>query len=525
MTKRLVNGEESLALAAQDESVDLATGYPGSPGGGIISLLMAMNLGSAHVDWSANEKIAIEKGIGAAINKRKSLVCVKSVGLNAMLDPLTVVNITPLTGALVVIVGDDPGAYGSQNDQDSRNLAPFLQLPWLEPSNPQNGYDLLRLAFKISHNYALPVFLRITRSYAMQKQDVIKRNPDLLIPPYNLGEVISPRFVPVPSNAVAKQHELDLRIAAYENDSPGLSVYQRYGKNSRKGLVVCGHLIEKLLQVANLSELEKHFNMLFLQAIFPLPTKVIREFLSGLKSVLVMEENTPMISQQLKIVAANHKINVDWEVFTHPGEIFRWEIGDRIKQEFPGIVINENYPDRKAEKPVLKSNCIDSRYDEVLDILDTCAKKLGKKVNYYGDPGCLVGVSDRLQAKYAMGGSVATVFGANLADQSILNIALIGDSGFFHSAIPAIIDAAHHRANIAMILLNNGSALTTGGQLHPGSKGGAASGIDYRKLLEECGMMKYEKLNIDQSPAESIKTITDFLQIAGPRLLQIDINT
>jgi indolepyruvate ferredoxin oxidoreductase, alpha subunit len=525
MTEQHVNGEESLALGAQDENIDIATGYPGSPGGGIISLLMAMSLDGAIVNWSANEKIAIEKGIGAAINDRKALVCVKSVGLNAMLDPLTVVNITPLTGALVIIVGDDPGAYGSQNDQDSRNLAPFLQLPWLEPDNPQNGYDLLRLAFEISHNYALPVFLRITRSYALQKQGVIKRNPTLLIPPYNFDEVISPRFVPVPSNAVAKQHELDLRITAYEDDLSGFSVHQQYGENSNSGLIVCGHLIEKLLQVADLPELVKHFNLLFLHAIFPLPGKVIQEFLSGLKSVLVMEENTPMISQQLKVVAANHHINVEWEEFTHPGEIFRWEISHRIKQEFPGLVVNENYTENYSEKPVLKSNCSSSRYDEVLTILDTCAEKLGKKVNYYGDPGCLVSVNDRLQAKYAMGGSVSTVFGANLADPSILNIAFIGDSGFFHSAIPAIIDAVHHQANIAMILLNNNAALTTGGQLHPGSISGADNGINYRKLLGACGIKNYAKLNLDQSSMDSIKTITDFLQCADPRMLQIDINT
>jgi indolepyruvate ferredoxin oxidoreductase, alpha subunit len=265
---------------------------------------------------------------------------------------------------------------------------------------------------------------------------------------------------------------------------------------------------------------------LFLQAIFPLPARVIHDFLADLSKVIVIEENTPMIVSQLKIIAANSQINLLWEVFAHPGEIFRWEISNRLRREFPALVVNEKYIESNAERPILKGNCNDSRYDEVLTLLDNCAKELGKKVNYYGDPGCLVSVSDRLKAKFAMGGSVSTVFGANVADLSILNIALIGDSGFFHSALLSIIDASHQKADIAMILLNNNVAKTTGGQQHPGSftESDQHATIDYRSLLDSCGVKTIEHINLAMDDDEIILKTTNFLKSEGIRLLQIDIN-
>jgi TPP-dependent indolepyruvate ferredoxin oxidoreductase alpha subunit len=147
-------------------------------------------------------------------------------------------------------------------------------------------------------------------------------------------------------------------------------------------------------------------------------------------------------------------------------------------------------------------------------------------VNYYGDPGCLVSVSDRLKAKFAMGGSVSTVFGANLADSSTLNIALIGDSGFFHSALLSILDASHHQANIAMVLLNNNVAKTTGGQQHPGSltESDPHNLIDYRSLLDSCGVKTIEQINLAIDSEEITLKTTNFLKSEGLRLLQIDIN-
>ena len=130
MNEKLVTGEEAIAWGAISAGVKVVTGYPGSPGTAVMNCLTinskAYNL---TTEWSANEKVAAEVAIGASITGIRAMVCVKNVGLNAMLDPLMALNLTPIHGGLIFLIGDDPGAYGSQNDQDSRPLVHLLEMP------------------------------------------------------------------------------------------------------------------------------------------------------------------------------------------------------------------------------------------------------------------------------------------------------------------------------------------------------------------------------------------------------------
>src|SRR5262245_63056472 len=110
----------------------------------------------------------MEIGIGASIAGRRALVGTKSVGMNVMLDPLMALNLTPVHGGLVILLGDDPGGYGSQNDQDTRPLAPMLEMPWMEPSTPAEGFAMMRAAFAVSEQFHTAVVVRITRSFVQQ---------------------------------------------------------------------------------------------------------------------------------------------------------------------------------------------------------------------------------------------------------------------------------------------------------------------------------------------------------------------
>jgi len=124
-THRSLNAEEALAQGAIAAGVRLAASYPGSPGIGVMNALVenAKETENIYVEWSVNERVALEMGIGASIAGSRSLVCVKSVGMNVLLDPLMTLNLTGVHGGLVILLGDDPGAYGSQNEQDTRLLA------------------------------------------------------------------------------------------------------------------------------------------------------------------------------------------------------------------------------------------------------------------------------------------------------------------------------------------------------------------------------------------------------------------
>lgn len=522
MEQQRLNGEEALARAAARQGLTLATGYPGSPAGGIIRILSGLGT-TTEVHWSTNEKVAVEKALGVAINGKKALVCVKGVGLNAMLDPLTVANLTPLTGALVIVVGDDPGGYGSQNDQDSRLLGRFLNLPWLEPADPQAGYHLMQLAFGLSHAYGLPVFLRITRSYARQHALV---NEGLAVPrikPYPLLKLVAPRFVPCPANAVAKNQELKERMQALAGQLSTLDVNRQSWAEGTTGLVVCGHLISKLKQVIALQQLAQEAPLLLMQSIHPLPVDQIAGFLTGLGKVIVLEENTAVIGHELMAIAAKHRLQLNWQLAARPGEIFRWQLAAILSKAFPGLTINPAIAGPVEEKPVMKNNCLDCRYDEVLDLFDACAADRGATCHYYGDPGCLVIVSDRLYGKFALGGSVATAFGAAKASPEIINIAFIGDSGFFHSALPAIVDAAWQGAELPVVLLNNNAALTTGGQEHPGVANGRGAPLSYEAILSPCGVAQYRCVNLDQDRDTLRAAIAWLMGGTGLRFLQLDI--
>jgi indolepyruvate ferredoxin oxidoreductase alpha subunit len=519
-----MSGEEAIAEAACKSSISLATGYPGSPAGGIITILENKIKADFNVHWSSNEKIAVEKAIGVAINGQNSLVCVKSVGLNVMLDPLTAVNLTPLSGGLVIIVGDDPGAYGSQNDQDSRPLARLINLPWFEPVDVQEAYDLTRLSFLLSKTSGLPVFIRITRGLANRKAQVIVDRELDISPAQELPkEYVQPRFVPGPKNAVDKVNELNERMKWVKNHITDSSINSwTCSKYHEVGVIITGSAKFKLEDIIAIDDLSAHINVAVLNSVYPLPEDKLLDFCSSARMIIVIEENSPYVAEYCKTIAAKLPRTIGWKVLAKPGELLRKDILDFLIKNLPILGLEEQSYDN--EIPILKGHCGDSRYNEVLDHLDACCDKLDLEPRYYGDPGCLVTVMDRLYAKYAMGGSISTVLGANLINENkVINIALVGDSGLFHSALLALPDAVMQKASIPIVLLNNGSAKTTGGQKHPGVNR-AGIEFDYERLLNSIGIGNYFKTNLDDDYSIIQSVIDDFLRMDGIRFLQIDIN-
>jgi indolepyruvate ferredoxin oxidoreductase alpha subunit len=516
-----ITAEEALTQAIIDSRTTLATGYPGSPAGGIITKLLNAKSFIGDVHWSVNEKVALEKAIGVAINGGRSVVCVKSVGLNAMLDPLTVVNLTPFDkGSLVIIVGDDPGGYGSQNDQDSRSLATFLNLPWLEPTSVQQAYDLFHMAAQLSETYGLPIFLRITRYMADLRDSIKLRKP--MLPDINLvnKEITEPRYVPAPANAVAKTQELNEKMLQFRDILDELDINKFTSYEKSEGIIACGALGHKMSDFLSLTNLGQIADFLILASVFPLPLNKLKSFLVGKKRILVLEENTPYILNSCEVISTeSNNPNIEWHSIANPGETTKIDIGLGINSFFGKALINV---DNLLEAPSKTSgNCSESRYKEVLDLFDKVAEKENLTLKYYGDPGCLVSVYDRLEAKYAMGGSVSTVFGANIMakDVNTINIAFIGDSGLFHSALNAILDAEWHKQNVAMVLLNNNSALTTGSQSHPGSN----LRINYKMLFDSCGVKNYWKIDLDSTEEQLIATLQTFLNTQSIRVLEIVI--
>src|ERR687888_2596248 len=172
MHKRLMSGDEAVALAARDAGIALGTGYPGTPSTEILETFGALG---GRAQWAPNEKVALEVGIGAAFGGARALVTMKHVGLNVAADPLFTAAYTGVSGALVVITADDPGMASSQNEQDNRHYAVAAGLPMLEPADSQEAYDLFLAAVEISERWKLPVLFRMTTRVCHSKSLVAAR--------------------------------------------------------------------------------------------------------------------------------------------------------------------------------------------------------------------------------------------------------------------------------------------------------------------------------------------------------------
>ncbi len=499
MIEQSLNGDQALAMGALASGISLAAGYPGSPSSGTVEALIGpAKKHGFYVEWSSNEKVALETGIGASIAGRRALICTKSVGLNVMIDSLMTLNLTPVHGGLVIVLGDDPGGYGSQNDQDSRSLAPFLEMPMMEPSGPAEAFSMIQEAYRISERYRTAVIIRETRSFSQRVEKVPIESGRF--ERANFGLAREPwRFVPVPINAVEKHRALHERIEALSGWA-NTSAYNRESGRGSVGIVCAGSAYRKLLDVVGEDD-PQDFRLIKLGVLYPLPGKIIEEFLGECREILVLEESEPFVETGIKAIAHdwNRRVHISGKQNPHlnrEGELFRWQIEKALADFLPGLIPKRRYSEENEseERPKKKNNCADCQYDKVLDKLEAAAESIGQKLLLIGDPGCLVTVADRLDAKYALGSAVGVADGLARAGIKERPVAVFGDSSFFHSTLPAVCNAAHNRSRIVMVLLDNKATATSGFQVNPGvgrdAMGHDVPALDIERIVRSCGVRK-----------------------------------
>ena len=281
-------------------------------------------------------------GIGASIAGRRALVCVKNVGMNAIVDPLMALTLTPVHGGLVILLGDDPGGYGSQNDQDTRPLATMLEMPLLEPATPAEGFAMMPAAFDASERLQMPVIVRVTRSFTQQTEPV-----DIAAPPYpqpDLGLAREPwRFVPIPRNVVEKHRALHDRWAAacrWVGDLPSAgSTGAGAGASSGPGSPTASCSTSWARSMVGTRDLR----LLKLGVLHPLPEEIVARFLAHCDEVLILEENEPFLEVQLRALAHAHDLRVrivgkQTGHVAREGELFRWQIQQSLERFLPGFV-------------------------------------------------------------------------------------------------------------------------------------------------------------------------------------------
>jgi indolepyruvate ferredoxin oxidoreductase alpha subunit len=226
--------------------------------------------------------------------------------------------------------------------------------------------------------------------------------------------------------------------------------------------------------------------------------------------VLVIEETEPFLETQIKAIAqeTNCSTKIIGQQNRHlprEGELFRWQIQRALTEFIPQFSPKVEFLEENEaeEQPKKKNFCAECRYDEVLDILDIAAKDLGQKPFLVGDPGCLVTVADRLDAKYALGSAIGVADGLSKAGIDEHAVAIFGDSTFFHSALPAVCNAVHNRSDVLMIVLDNKATAASGFQPHPGvekdAMGRGVPALDIEEIARACGVKNVFSSGLDDT--------------------------
>jgi indolepyruvate ferredoxin oxidoreductase alpha subunit len=493
--KKLLSGNEAIALGAYHAGLKVAAAYPGTPSTEILENLAEFR--DIYAEWSTNEKVAMEVAVGSSYAGARTLVSMKHVGLNVAADPFMAVAITGINGGLVVISADDPGAMSSQNEQDNRHFAKLAKIPMLEPADSQEAYDMVMAAFDISEQFDTPVLLRTTTRVSHSKtvvdtNDNVRKQAEEKTFKHNFR-----KYIMLPANARGRRPLVEERIKKLAGYSE-TSAFNHINMGSRElGIITAGMAYQYVKEVF------PEASILKLGFSYPMPEGLIRDFASRVKKLFVIEELDPFIEEYVKSlgieVTGKQFIPIIGELT--PDVIEKAGRAMGLLSEIPGLKQDYQIPKLPGRFPLLCPGCPHSGLFYTLGNIGQRSTIPGKKQRepkliITGDIGCYtLGALSPLNAIDTcgcMGASIGNAIGMQKAGVGEKLVAIIGDSTFLHSGITGLIDAVYNKATFTLVILDNRTTAMTGHQDHPGT-GKTAQGEDtYAVNLEEivraCGV-------------------------------------
>ncbi len=477
-TRLLLSGNQAVARGAYECGVSIATSYPGTPCTEILETLSTY--GTIQAMWSTNEKVALEVALGASFAGARALVAMKHVGLNVAADPLFSASYTGVNGGLVVVVGDDPSANSSQNEQDSRHYARAAKIPMLEPSDSQEAKDLVAHAFELSEQFDTPVLLRMTTRLCHSKTVVQIGSPPER-PAGATGFVRDfDKYVLLPRQAVLRHAAIENRLQALA-ERRELSPFSRIELRDRDlGIITSG------VVYCYVREAFPTASVLKLAQTYPLPVELIRQFAGEVNRVMVIEELDPFLEEQIRALG----ITVEGEGWLpRVGELTPERIRLSVEQRAPQP-LEKGDP---AIPPRVPRICAGCQYLGVF----TAITRLGVRVA--GDIGCYtLGALEpwnAIDSVVCMGASIGTALGMEKALGETARgktLAMIGDSTLLHSGIAPLLDLVYNQGHCTVLIMDNSTTAMTGLQGHPGNgrtaQGEKGRGVNLEKLVEAIGI-------------------------------------
>jgi len=543
--KVALTGNEAIARGALEAGVAYAASYPGSPTAEVLGTLSRVaKQFNLYAEWSVNEKVAMEGVAAASFAGLRSLVVMKADGLNVALDFAGALAISGCRGGMVMVLGDDPNAHSSVREEDSRNLCKAKHLPVLEPSSVREAMEMTREAFALSEELELPVVVRCVTRVCHASGDV------------ELGELVRPERKPdfTRENRVItfgiKLHagqESKLARAAHLVCDSAFNSYT--GPENPERLVIasgpCYMYAQEALEMLGAGGTT---GILKLGTTWPLPEALLLEHMERVPEVIFAEEVEPFVEDNVMALAAGclpGKVRFYGKRSGHvagPAGPGIGELDPDVLAASLGNILGINYsPGTIDNKQEALSLLEDKMPDRELAFCAGCPHRAsfwavraaleldGRGGIVLGDIGCYtLGMARTgyylLQTVHCMGAGIGLAGGmGNLSrfgfDKPV--VTLVGDSTFYHAAIPALINARYHNSNFMCIILDNETTAMTGHQPHPGRQhtamGEPAHTVPMEDIIRGVGMPY-----IVQDPYDveaSIEVIYDLLRQEGPRVL------
>jgi indolepyruvate ferredoxin oxidoreductase alpha subunit len=523
--KQIIMGNGAIALGALAAGVDLVAGYPGTPSTEILQTIADKNDGSVYVEWSTNEKAAVEVAAGASYSGARTLVTMKQVGLNVASDPVMCLAYIGVKGGMVIAVADDPGPISSQTEQDTRAFAKYANLPVLDPSSPEEAFEMTKFAFTLSEEIGKPVILRPTTRicHATAAIDIPDFSRDKKLGDYRFEK--HPRFVIFPPLSYKRHNEFAEiygKLSTRFDDSTFNKL--KIGKKPL-GIAAGGVTFAILSDVLDDLGITDDVSLLKIGTPFPAPTGLYQRFIEVSESILVLEELSPVIEEEL--LRECYSVDIKPEIIGKlskdvdvAGELTYEKIRSyvtrllNIDDKFDIISPTDSLPVRA---PVLCAGC---PHRASFYATKTAMKK--ENAVYCGDIGCYtLGNAKPLETTdtcLCMGADITIAQGIKRADGSVKSFAFIGDSTFFASGLTGVANAVYNQADINIMILDNGTTAMTGGQPHPGTAktmmNNLSKHIDIENVVRALGVDFVKKVNpLDLSAA--VAAVSEAASVTG----------
>ena len=529
MHQEFLMGNQAIALGALAAGVRLVAGYPGTPSTEVLETVAKNRQENTYVEWSVNEKSAMEVGAGAAYTGARTMVTMKQVGLNVAADPLMSLEYIGVKGGMVILVADDPGPISSQTEQDTRHFARFSKLPCFDPSTVQEAYDMVQEAFEYSEKYGTPVFFRsttrVSHGYAsIQVKDVEEYKnvePEGFVKDTKRWVIFPKLSYQAHINIEARNEELTKVFSQYKRNL--LIPAEDDCKELKKGIATGGfnytYVTEAMADLGQLRELK-------VSTPHPFPEQLAVEFLTGLEEVLCIEELDPVIERELIYIAGKYHLPVKiLGKLSHHVKNSGENTQDSVLADiaaFMGRQLPEQgengqavpAPELPVRPPVLCAGC-----PHRASFYAVKKAMQGRKTIFCGDIGCYTMGNamplDMVDTCLCMGAGLGIAQGVGHIEPDTSCFAFVGDSTFFAAAIPGVVNAVYNQAEMTLVVLDNSTTAMTGHQPHPGTghtmMGEVVAKVNIEAVLQGIGVTAVETVN----PLDLDKSIEVVRKMAG----------